>query len=244
MNEGKNLHAGHRERMIGKLLEHPDALAEHELLEVLLFSLIPRKDTNALAHKLLKTFGSLENVFKAPADSLKLIDGVGESVAAKILVIGKIISRVSKEKEPIRILTNFENVKKVLVEIFRNSNSESFVMLLLDKRYKLLAAVKFSDENKHSVSVDIPELISAFSVHKPAMAIIAHNHTSGSVLPSEEDMFTTTKFNVLCQLHGIRLVDHVIVSGEKAYSFEREGDFYEIIKNADLNALFKKIKEN
>ncbi len=244
MNEGKNLHAGHRERTVVKLLEHPDSLADHELLEVLLFSLIPRKDTNVLAHKLLQTFGSLEKVFSASAERLKLIDGVGNSVAAKILVIGKIMGRILKEREPIKVLTNFENVKNELVGVFRNKTSEIFVMLLLDKNYKLLATVKFSDDNKHSVSAEIPELISAFSVHKPAMAIIAHNHTSESVTPSEEDMFTTTKFNVLCQLHGIRLVDHVIVSGEKAYSFEREGDFYEIIKNADLNALFKKIKEN
>ena len=74
-------HAGHRRRMIEKL--KTDSLLEHELLEVLLFNALPRRNTNDLAHKLLGEFGSVKEILSAPIEQLTKVEGVGESVAAK-----------------------------------------------------------------------------------------------------------------------------------------------------------------
>ena len=63
----KNIHSGHRQRMTERFLKYPDSLSEHELLEIMLYPALPRKDTNPLAHKLLSLFGSLENVLRAEA---------------------------------------------------------------------------------------------------------------------------------------------------------------------------------
>ena len=93
------IHAGHRDRMYDKLLNSPDSLSEHEYLEVLLFSFIPRKNTNPIAHKLLRTFGSLSGVFNASAKELMTVDGIGKSVATKIVAVGKIFQRVKDKKE-------------------------------------------------------------------------------------------------------------------------------------------------
>ena len=74
-----NLHEGHRSRMIKRLLNDADNLSDHELLEVLLYPVIPRKDVNPLAHKLILVFGSLKNVFYADEKQLLSVTGVGQN---------------------------------------------------------------------------------------------------------------------------------------------------------------------
>ena len=77
MSEIENIHAGHRERMMKKVKDTPDGLLDYELLEILLFNMLPRINTNPLAHKLIKTFGSVEKVITASVDELMAIKGVG-----------------------------------------------------------------------------------------------------------------------------------------------------------------------
>ena len=84
------IHAGHRERIINKFLGYPDSFSDHELLEIFLFPVLPRKDTNALAHSLLNAFGSISKIFSADAASLTSVRGVGEKIAAYIVLTGKI----------------------------------------------------------------------------------------------------------------------------------------------------------
>ena len=84
-------HAGHRKRIIQKL--ETDTLLDHELLEILLFSVLPRRNTNDLAHRLLNQFGSLHEVFSAPIEELTKVAGIGESIAAHIRCIGIIYKK-------------------------------------------------------------------------------------------------------------------------------------------------------
>lgn len=242
MGVDSNLHKGHRERTIKKFLESADSFSEHEVLEVLLYFAVPRIDTNPLAHKLIQFFGSLSGVFNATAEQLMSVRGVGEKVATQILLISQIFKRIEKGgKKQEHYLINFSKAKEFLFELFKGFYHEKFVVLLLNKKYKLIATVEFTDDALHSVKAEIPDLVNAINIHKPSFAIIAHNHPSGNVMPSAQDDFTTKKLNVIFDLHDVNLFDHIIVSGNKAYSYNQDNKIEEI-KKATLNKLFEEIR--
>lgn len=241
MSVDNNLHKGHRVRTIKKFLESADSFPEHEVLEVLLFFALPRIDTNPLAHRLVQMFGSLSGVFNATPEQLLTVEGVGERVATQILLISQIVKRILNEQNKKEYyLINFASAKEYLFGVFNGLKHEKFVILLLNKKYKLLANVEYSDEEPNSVKAEVPDLVQAINIHKPTYAIVAHNHPSGNVMPSRQDDFTTKKLNVVLELHDVNLFDHIIVSGDKAYSYNQENKIEEI-KKATLNTLFNKI---
>lgn len=245
MNGEENLHAGHRDRTVKKFLNNPDAFSDHELLEILLFYAIPRKDTNALAHRIIKMFGNLSGVLNASPKQLTAVDGVGEKVATEIAVVGKIFKRIARTKKEKRYYNTFECVREQLTEIFSGQREEKFVMLLLGKKYELLSEISFSDNEKSSVSADVSEFASVFGIHRPSYAVIAHNHTSSCSEPSKEDDFTTHKINLLCDIHGVGLLDHVIFSSDgKVFSYAMENRLDKIKANSNFDKFFNEIKEN
>ena len=238
MDTKENLHQGHRERAIQKLFQNPQGLAEHEILEIILFSVIPRKDTNALAHRLLRTFGSLSKVFSASAQELVSVDGVGKRVAGEIVALGKVIEIVGKSSKEDNSVWYSVNTKKTeLIEMFKNEYEEKFVLILLNGRRKKLTAIHYEDKRGDTVSAEIPEIARAIALHKPKYAIIAHNHPSFNPNPSHLDDVATMKINVLCAMHGVVLSDHVIVSGEKIYSYHTEGRMDYLKSVSDLDKL-------
>lgn len=241
-----SIHSGHRQRLINKFLQNPEACYDHEILEILLFYAIPRKDTNKLSHELIKKFGGLKNVFSANATQLKTVAGVGDKVACQIMLVSQLakIAILDNQKKDKEFLTTPEKIRNELLDYFRGLRTESFIMLLLDKKFALKAKVIFTDNNPTQVRADIPEIVQAINIHRPTYAVIAHNHPSNRLEPSEEDDFTTKKINVLCELHDVILSDHIIFAGEKIFSYKMEGKMEHIRKTAALNALFDKIKEN
>ena len=103
-----SVHQGHRARQRKKLLENgPRAFADHELLEMLLYYAIPRRDTNELAHRLLERFGSLQGVFSAPVEELSTVEGVGENAAVLLNLVPQIWQR-SLQGAPERILNSVD----------------------------------------------------------------------------------------------------------------------------------------
>ena len=197
MSEQENLHAGHRKRLVDKLIENPDALAPHEYLEILLFPLLPRKNTNDIAHRLLKTFGSLDLIFTASPKELMSVDGVGERVAAELVVFGKLFQLLKGKKEEISYATSFCQIKDYLAACFKNLRDEKLLLVLLNKNYKIITKIEYTDNNSESVTADIPEMAKAVAIHKPTYAIIAHNHPSGNAVPSKSDDLTIKKFIAL-----------------------------------------------
>lgn len=239
MEKDVNLHQGHRERMFKKVLSSADALADHELLEILLFGMIPRVDTNPIAHRLLNTFGKLEKVFSASVKELTSVNGVGEKVATQIFVMGKVFSRI-KEKQANKETKpdlSFHDVRKRVLEDFSNGYTERFKIYLLDEKFVQITAIEFDDNESFEVSVDVSQLAKILALHKPTFVIIAHNHLSGSCEPSTADDLTTRKIHLLCSIHGATLADHVIVSGNDVYSYKHEERLVFIKETADLKRI-------
>jgi DNA repair protein RadC len=229
--------------MIEKFLNNPQSFSDHELLEVLLFYAIPRRNTNEIAHRLLRTFGSLEKVFNADKQMLKSVDGVGDKVAAEIMLVSRLINVIhEKQTTPTRI-ANFGELYKYIQKLFENVKKvEKFNMVLLSSEFKVLTCVDFTDNIASSVSVEIPELVNAFVIHKPKYLIISHNHVSGDPKPSESDDVMTMRVNILCALHGVKLFDHLIV-GKTLYSYRDKGDLDRLMVKADIHSILREIKE-
>ena len=246
METNDNLHQGHRERMYDKVLKNADVLADHELLEVLLFAVMPRKDTNAVAHKLLFTFGSIDKIFKATPKELMAIDGIGKRTSVHIAVVGKLFEafKSQTEEKDNTSWSSFASHKREIAKIFDGAEEETFVAVLLNEKRKKITAIRFEEVDNAKVRVEIPDLAKAIAIHKPKYIVICHNHPSGSPLPSKQDDFTTKKLNLVCEMHGVILVDHVIYGGsDKFYSYHLENRMEEIKKVADLDKIIVSIKE-
>lgn len=244
MNTDKNIHSGHRQRVIENYLFNPSSFADHQVLELLLFFVLPRVDTNPLAHKLINTFGSLSGVFNASAEQLLAVKGVGEKVASFLVAMGNTFSRIKDENEEVPTLSSPSTIKEYLGKFLSDKKQECFVFLSLDKRFKLISKHFFKSDSNAHVRTDVPEILTAISVHKPSFVVIAHNHPSGNALPSQEDIYSTKKLCLLCDINDVVLIDHVIFAGEQSFSFKSEGLLEKLSKNLSLEKLFDAVKDD
>lgn len=239
MNKSQNIHQGHRDRIKEKLMVNKDVLADHELLEVLLFGLIPRIDTNPIAHRLINRFGSLSKVLDSNVKELMSVDGVGKNTAVHIVAIGEVLKRINAQgdKSSKKRLHSLFDIQDELVIEFDSLSEEKFLIYLLDKKFVKITSISFENKNHFSVNVDIPEVASAIALHKPKYAIIAHNHPSGNAKPSNIDDLTTKRMHLICELHGVTLADHIIIAKDNIFSYYREGILAEIKQTANVEKL-------
>ena len=224
------LHSGHRERMLKRLADYPDSLSDHELLEVLLYAFIPRTNTNPIAHDLIDSFGGLDKVFSASAKELTAVKGVGEKTAANIVLFGKLTERAEKlkTKEKDSGFLSFDKVKTQISELFRGVTEERFYMFLLDKKLQTIYKHKIESDKNDMIIADLSEVANILTLKKPVYAVIAHNHPSGNPVPSRADDEATKKFWLICSLHGVNFVEHLIVGKKDVYSYFGSGRLDEI----------------
>lgn len=210
------MHSGHRERLKKKFVKYgADSLETHELLELLLFYGIPRKDTNELAHLLINSFGSLPQVLDAPMSSLLKINGVGESTAILLRLVSK-LSRVYIEKNykiDNKRLTKSQ-VEKIILNKFIGRIKEHVVLALFDAKRNLVFCDVIAQGSFGSAGIHIREIIELALKFNATKAIIAHNHPSGIALPSREDIETTIELKNALKVIEVKLVDHIIVAND------------------------------
>lgn len=215
----KNVHNGHRERMFAKFLEDSGNFYDHEILEILLYSALPRKDTNPLAHALLRRFGSLKNVLSADAQSLMTVDGVGEKVAAYLRFQGELHRRLQFiEPEKVSI-GNYREARNYVRKKLAGCGTEQLLFVYLDAAGTVLNASAETDGDVSSVKAGLMDMVRSAAALRASGILVAHNHPSGCARPSDEDVSATKDLLYLCRLSGIRLFDHLIVSSEECYSF-------------------------
>lgn len=207
-------HKGHRERLRKKFLKYgADGLEKHEILELLLFFSVPRKNTNEIAHFLINHFGSLSKVFDSPIEHIKQINGVGESSAFLIKLIPEIcrIYMEDKANADKKIIT-CKDIKNIIKIKFIGRNEENFVLTLMDKKMKLVFLDAIRQGNINNVDIYLDKIISLAKIHNAKFAIIAHNHPSGDTLPSVNDIHTTKNIRLALNQIDVKLLDHIIVT--------------------------------
>lgn len=204
---------GHRDRLRERLRDSgADALADYELLEVMLYRSIPRSDTKPVAKALLKRFGSLAEVVGAPEHLLCEIKGVGRAVAFDLKLYAAAASRIAKgELRGREVLTSWKQVIDYCRTSMAFENREQFRILFLDKKNALIA-----DEVQQKGTVDhtpvYPREVVRRALELSATAIIlVHNHPSGDPTPSRADIEMTRTVIDTAKPLGIAVHDHIII---------------------------------
>ena len=215
----KNVHENHRGRLRERFVKSPESLSKHELLELALFSALPRVNVNPVAHRIINKFGTLGAALHAPVSELEAIDGVGPAAATFISVMGALTDCALAESLPAKKLYNFRDVEEFLIKFFRYQTKETFLAITLNSASEIIGKETFSQNDFKQVSVGLSELNRIVSVAGVASLIVAHNHPNGACRPSDEDDLSTEKLLFVCQVSGIRLDDHLIVAGEKVFSY-------------------------
>jgi DNA repair protein RadC len=213
---------GHRERLRDRFRDAgPDALTDYELLELLLFRALPRRDVKPLAKALIAKFGSFAEVLSAPPTRLNEVKGLGEAAITELKAVEAAAHRLAHGQVSRRpILSSWSAVLDYCRTAMAFADKEQFRILFLDKRNQLIA-----DERQQVGTVDhtpvYPREIVKRALELSATAIIlVHNHPSGDPTPSRADIQMTQAIVEVAKPLGISVHDHIIVGKEGHASFK------------------------
>jgi DNA repair protein RadC len=216
---------GHRSRMRLRLLTAgPEALADHELLEMVLFLALPRRDTKPIAKALLSHFGSFAAVIAAPLQDLRAVEGLGEAGLAALKTVQAAALRLVRAEVINRpVLSNWDRLMEYLNAVLARERVEQFRVLFLDNRNRLLADEAQARGTVNHTPVYPREVVKrALELHATAL-IVVHNHPSGDPTPSDDDIEMTQEVKIAAQALSIVLHDHLIVGNGRWVSLRQEG---------------------
>lgn len=234
------MHEGHRMRLVERLAQSEESLRDHELLEILLFNAIPRKNTNEIAHNLLNTFGGIDGVFEAEIDQLITVDGVGESTAAYLKVISLFYEKVQFGKAKRPVIYNVKDFSEYLTARYRRLSVEVIEVYCLDSQGKVKYCKRYTSKKAESVSVEPNTLFAPILLPKPFAIVLAHNHVGVTCAPSDEDDSFTAQIQTMCSINNIRLYDHVIIGSDGFYSYYLTGKLQKMYEKYNKTNLFEK----
>ena len=211
--------------MRAKVMEKgAETLSELELLEMILYAGSPRRDTKPLAKGLIRHFGSLSAVLRAPQAQLIALDGVGEAAISAIRIVEAADLHLSHSDIRNRpILTSWSAVQHYCVTLLAHEPVEYFVMLCLDNRNRLIAEETLSRGTVDQTPVYVREVINSGLKHHAKAVILVHNHPSGEREPSRADIDMTAELKAALALVTVTLHDHLIVAGQDVVSFKSLG---------------------
>ena len=219
------VHDGHRGRLKRRFAEHGlDNFDDVNVLELLLFYVRPRQDTNVIAHALLEYFGSLDRVLEADIADLERVSGVGHETAVYLHLIPQVSRRYMMRKSaPGERLDSTEAAGKYLVPLFMHERDEVVYMLCLDSQCGLINRRLMARGAANSAEVSTRQIVEFALSQNASKVILAHNHPNGVALPSREDEQTTARLLSALAAVEVELVDHIVVAGGDYVSFAESG---------------------
>ena len=215
----------HRKRLRERFLSGgPQAMPDYEVLELVLFRAIPRRDVKPLARALLDRFEQFSNVISAPIEQLAEMPGVGDAVICELKIIEAAAHRLSRGKILGRhVLSSWGALLSYCQTTMAHSDTEQFRVFYLDRKNTLIA-----DEEQGRGTIDhvpvYPREVVKRALHLNASALIlVHNHPSGDPTPSDSDIAMTRQVKAATDALGITLHDHIIVGKSCELSFRSKG---------------------
>jgi len=212
---------GHRERLRERFVAAgPQGLQDYELLELVLFRILPRRDTKPIAKAMIERFGSFSEALAAPVHLLEEIDGLGPVAAVDLKVVLAAAQRFARDRIPDKpILDSWNSLLDYCRTQMAYETREQFRILFLDKKNRLIA-----DEVQQVGTVDhtpvYPREVIRRSLELSATALIlVHNHPSGDPTPSTADIQMTRQIADVAKPLGITLHDHIIIGRAGHASF-------------------------
>lgn len=218
-------HIGHRKRLRDRFLKNgSEALADYELLEMILFPAKPMGDVKPLAKALLANFGSFGKVLMAEASELGKVEGVGEAAVTAIKVARAAAERLLKEEVADRTVVKSwtQLLDYCRIHIGHNAHEE-FHVLFLNNKLELIADERQQKGTVNHTPVYPREVVKRALEIGASSMILVHNHPSGDVTPSKADIDVTKQIIDAARTLGIEVHDHLIIGAKKHFSFKSKG---------------------
>jgi len=215
----------HRRRLRGRFMEGgAQAVPDYELLELVLFRAIPRRDVKPLARDLLDRFGGFNEVISAPIARLQEINGVGEAVICELKIIEASAHRLARARVMRKqVISSWDALLDYCHTSMAHRETEQFRILFLDRKNTVIADEEQARGTVDHVPVYPREVIKRALELNASALILVHNHPSGDPTPSESDITMTAQISSACQTMNITLHDHLIIGRSQELSFRSEG---------------------
>lgn len=226
----ENIHVGHRERLKKQYIQNGiHTMTDIQRLELLLFYAIPQKDTNPIAHALLKKFGNIKNVLNASVRDLCTVEGIKESSATYLKIVSNMANVCSLPEEG-ELIPNSATAKKYCSKFYVGIQLEQFHVVCLSKDNKVIGTKMIKSGSTDQINVEIRDITEfAMSINCNRI-IVSHNHPNGIGKMSDEDFKYTYSLVCSCILNSIELLDHIVVGSNSCFSFD-EHNLIEKLKN-------------
>ena len=220
-----SIHQGHRARMRERFLQFgADAMQTHELLEILLYFILPQKDTNPLSHALLNRFGSLKGIYEASREELLSVSGVGERVADMLLSSLHAAEKLVYAPEWENKGEQFDDYGRLgahLVSYFSKTKEATTVAVLLDAKMRLIEIFEVAKLDFGSAGVRAAGIAAQAAKLSASIVVLAHNHPFGPVYPTHADIVSLALIDGELTGSGIFLLEHYIVSGRSFVGYHK-----------------------
>ncbi|MFD0859376.1 RadC family protein [Roseovarius aquimarinus] len=215
----------HRARLRARFMQGgADPMPDYELLELVLFRAIPRRDVKPLARALLDMFGDFNGVVSAPPSRLEAVNGVGEAVIVELKIVEAASRRLSRARVMRRqVISSWDALLDYCHTTMAHRDTEQFRLFFLDTKNTLIADEAQATGTVDHVPVYPREVVKRALELNASALILVHNHPSGDPTPSEADIVMTQKIKSAAEVMGITLHDHLIIGKSCELSFRSEG---------------------
>jgi DNA repair protein RadC len=214
----------HRERLRERYRRSGlDGFHPYEVLELLLSYAIPRRDTKPLAKELVRRFGSLTEVLNAPVEALAEVKGMGDRSAVMLKLLRDAAAYHLREQLPGKDAINASrDVYAYLCAYYKGLKHEEFKAIYLDAQNKILLEETLFVGSNNESQVYIRKVVERVIQTHAASVVVAHNHPSGLLEPSRDDIGITHKLRGALALIDVHLLDHIIIGDNTFFSFVAE----------------------
>lgn len=220
----ENIHKGHRARLLDTVINAGmENVSEIQAMEFILGYVFPRGDVNPLAHRLLHEFGSVANVLDSEINSLKSVQGMGDSSAKRLYMIGQLFNyythaRVGQKQN----LSTYQAISDYFEEFLRFRTLETFVIIGLDAKMNLIQRKILALGSVKNVGIPSIDVANFVSSTKLVYVLFAHNHPSGSAKVSKQDLDANNALAELLKCLGVNFIDHIIVGEDGIFSIKQD----------------------
>ena len=216
--EEKDSLKGHRDRLRKRYLtQDNDYMDTNRMLELLLTYAIPRQDVYMLANSLLLKFGDISGVLNAGVDELMLVDGIGENAAILISLVASLNRKKMLAEMSSKSFKNTDQIARDVCKLFYDSEEERVLAVTFNSSMKMITYKFISDGQNGECVIDKRKIAKLILNDDVAGIIIAHNHPSGNLTPSTEDLGAMVELDKLVSAMSVKLIDMLIVSGDSYF---------------------------
>ena len=199
-------------------------MPDYELLELILFRAIPRRDVKPLARLLLDTFGDFNRVLSAPPARLSAVDGIGDAVVTELKIVEAAAHRLMRSKVIERpVISGWDAVVDYCHTTMAHRETEQFRVLYLDRKNVLIADEEQAQGTVDHVPVYPREVVKRALELNASALILVHNHPSGDPTPSQSDIDMTQQIETAALALGLTLHDHLIIGKSTELSLRGAG---------------------